>query len=160
MERHLEAPRLDAALARLRTSKLVLATPARPTPFAFPLMVEMFRESLTNEALETRVARMVAELEAAAANEWEHRAGVHGAATPIIRGCRDRQSIRPDGQVALVTGAYRGLGEAIAAGLAQAGATVVYNGRKPAALATAAAALNGAGLMPRRRCSTSPTRWR
>ena len=29
-------------------------------------MVEMFRESLTNEALETRVARMVAELEKAA----------------------------------------------------------------------------------------------
>ena len=29
-------------------------------------MVEMFRETLTTEALETRVARMVAELEAAA----------------------------------------------------------------------------------------------
>ena len=40
--------------------------PARPTPFAFPLLVEMFRESLSTEALEARVARMVAELEAAA----------------------------------------------------------------------------------------------
>ncbi len=50
------------------------------------------------------------------------------------------------GKVALVTGAYRGLGLAIAKGLAQAGATVVLNGRKPEALATAAAALNGAGL--------------
>jgi gluconate 5-dehydrogenase len=35
------------------------------------------------------------------------------------------------GKVALVTGAYRGLGLAIAKGLARAGATVVLNGRKP-----------------------------
>ena len=41
------------------------------------------------------------------------------------------------GKVALVTGAYRGLGFAIAKGLAQAGATVVLNGRRPEALATA-----------------------
>jgi ATP-dependent Lhr-like helicase len=66
MERHLEAPRLAAALVRLRGSRAKLATPARPTPFAFPLMVEMFRETLTTEALEDRVARMVANLEAAA----------------------------------------------------------------------------------------------
>ncbi len=50
------------------------------------------------------------------------------------------------GKVALVTGAYRGLGYAIANGLAQAGATVVLNGRKPEALATAAKALTDAGL--------------
>jgi ATP-dependent helicase Lhr and Lhr-like helicase len=66
LERRLEAPRLTAALARLRGSRAVLQRPARPTPFAFPLLVEIFRESLTTEALETRVARMVAELEAAA----------------------------------------------------------------------------------------------
>jgi gluconate 5-dehydrogenase len=50
------------------------------------------------------------------------------------------------GKVALVTGAYRGLGFAIAKGLAQAGATVVLNGRKPDALANAAKLLNDAGL--------------
>ena len=66
LERRLEAPRIDAALARMRTSKLVLANPARPTPFAFPLLVEMFREELSTEALEARVARMVEALEAAA----------------------------------------------------------------------------------------------
>ena len=32
----------------------------------FPLIVELFREKLTTEALEARVARMVADLEAAA----------------------------------------------------------------------------------------------
>ena len=66
LERRLEAPRLAAALTRLRGSRAVLLRPRRATPFAFPLLVEMFRESLTNEALETRVARMVAELEKAA----------------------------------------------------------------------------------------------
>lgn len=41
------------------------------------------------------------------------------------------------GRVALVTGAARGLGHAIAAGLARAGALVVFNGRDAAALAAA-----------------------
>ncbi len=55
------------------------------------------------------------------------------------------------GTVALVTGAYRGLGFAISQGLAQAGATVVLNGRKAEALAGAAKKLTDAGL----RASTS-----
>ena len=67
LERRLEAPRITAALARLRSSKLLLTSPARPTPFAFPLLVEMFREELSTEALEARVARMVEALEAEAA---------------------------------------------------------------------------------------------
>jgi len=50
------------------------------------------------------------------------------------------------GRIALVTGAYRGLGFAIAKGLAQAGATVVLNGRKEEALAAAAKTLTAAGL--------------
>ncbi len=50
------------------------------------------------------------------------------------------------GRLALITGAYRGLGFAIARGLAEAGATVVLNGRKPEALARAVATLTGAGL--------------
>lgn len=66
LERQLEAPRLAAALARMRGCRALMTRPARPTPFAFPLIVELFREKLTTEALETRVARMVAELEAAA----------------------------------------------------------------------------------------------
>ena len=49
------------------------------------------------------------------------------------------------GRVALVTGAYRGLGFSIARGLAQAGATVILNGRKPDELAKAAKMLTDAG---------------
>jgi len=47
----------------------LLTRPPRPTPFAFPLLVEMFRESLTTEALDARVARMVEALERAAAED-------------------------------------------------------------------------------------------
>jgi gluconate 5-dehydrogenase len=50
------------------------------------------------------------------------------------------------GRVALVTGAYRGLGFSIARGLAQAGATVILNGRKPDELAEAAKVLADAGF--------------
>ncbi|MEO7498922.1 MAG: ligase-associated DNA damage response DEXH box helicase [Casimicrobiaceae bacterium] len=66
MERQLEAPRLASALTRLRGARLLLTAPARPTPFAFALMVEMFREKLTTEALDARVSRMVDALEQAA----------------------------------------------------------------------------------------------
>ena len=68
LERRLEAPRIGAALARLRGSRALLTRPARPTPFAFPLLVEMFREKLSTEALDARVARMVEALEQAAAD--------------------------------------------------------------------------------------------
>src|SRR2546430_17550618 len=50
------------------------------------------------------------------------------------------------GKVALVTGAYRGLGFAIAQGLARAGAKVVLNGRRQDALDSAAEMLRGDGL--------------
>jgi len=50
------------------------------------------------------------------------------------------------GRVALVTGAYRGLGFSIARGLAQAGATIILNGRKPDELAKAAKVLADAGF--------------
>jgi len=49
------------------------------------------------------------------------------------------------GRVALVTGAARGLGHAMATALAQAGATVVFNGRDRAALDSARGALASAG---------------
>ena len=50
------------------------------------------------------------------------------------------------GRVALVTGAYRGLGFAIARGMAAAGAHVILNGRNAEALAGATAALGDEGL--------------
>jgi gluconate 5-dehydrogenase len=45
------------------------------------------------------------------------------------------------GRTALITGSTRGLGNALAQGLAEAGAAIVMNGRHPGRLSTAAAAL-------------------
>ena len=50
------------------------------------------------------------------------------------------------GKVALVTGAHRGLGFAMAQGLARAGATVILNGRNEEALTAAAQSLDAQGL--------------
>lgn len=51
-----------------------------------------------------------------------------------------------DGRVALVTGSSRGLGQAMAQGLAEHGATVVLNGRSKETLAAGAKALTDRGL--------------
>ena len=74
LAQELEIVRLQAALARMNTQKLVLQVLARPTPFAFPLMVERFREQLSNENVADRIARMVAQLDQAADNPAVGRA--------------------------------------------------------------------------------------
>lgn len=51
--------------------------------------------------------------------------------------------LRVDGKVALVTGASKGIGKAIAAALADAGAKVMISSRKEDALRTAAAEIGG-----------------
>ena len=63
LEQELELARLRAALARMRAQRRVLHAISRPTPFAFPLLIERLREQLTTEKLTDRIARMVAELE-------------------------------------------------------------------------------------------------
>ena len=69
LAQELELGRLQAALARMAGQRLVLHTLARPTPFAFPLMVERFREQLSSERVADRIARMLAQLERAAGGQ-------------------------------------------------------------------------------------------
>ena len=67
LEQELELSRLRETLAEMRSRTLAFHEVPRATPFAFPLMVERFREKLSTEKLSDRVARMVRELENAAA---------------------------------------------------------------------------------------------
>ena len=66
LEQELELTRLRQTLQQLQQKQIVLREIARPTPFAFPLMVELFHEKLSTEKLSDRIARMVRELEKAA----------------------------------------------------------------------------------------------
>ena len=63
LSQELDVAQLAAALRRMQGQQLVTIDLARPSPLAFPLMVERFREKLTNESLSDRIARMVADLE-------------------------------------------------------------------------------------------------
>jgi ATP-dependent Lhr-like helicase len=68
LEQELDIGRLCQALARMREQRVHYRLLARPTPFAFPLMVERFREQVTTEQLGARIERMLADLERAAGN--------------------------------------------------------------------------------------------
>jgi ATP-dependent Lhr-like helicase len=69
LRQELEVARLEQTLQRMRRRELQVQRVARPTPFAFPLLVERFRESLSSEKLADRIARMVRDLEKAAGGE-------------------------------------------------------------------------------------------
>ena len=60
-----------------------------------------------------------------------------------------QNAFRLDGKVALVTGAGRGIGRAIALALANAGAEVVLNSRTPAELDAVASEISSAGARAR-----------
>ena len=66
LERELEFSRLASAMRRLSACPVVLRQTARPTPFAFPLMVARLREKLTSEKLADRVRRMQLDFDRAA----------------------------------------------------------------------------------------------
>lgn len=54
----LEEFRLREALQRIQKQEIIIKNVERPTPFAFPIMVDRLREKLTTESLEDRVAKM------------------------------------------------------------------------------------------------------
>ncbi len=65
LAQELELQRLQAALQRLAGLPLQQVTLTAPSPFALPLMVERLREQLSTEKLKDRLARMLAQSEAA-----------------------------------------------------------------------------------------------
>ena len=66
LERSLEQSALVACLERLASSRLVLTKPPKPTPFAFPILVDRLRQTVSSESLEDRIQRMAMSLEKAA----------------------------------------------------------------------------------------------
>lgn len=63
LDRQFEVTRLRRALDRISASRVVVTDPVRPTPFAFPLLVDRLREAVSSETLADRVRKMVAALE-------------------------------------------------------------------------------------------------
>jgi ATP-dependent Lhr-like helicase len=66
LERQLESTRLGHTLQRLAKSEVVVTNPKRPTPLAFPLVVDRNRERVSSESLSDRIKRMQLALEKAA----------------------------------------------------------------------------------------------
>jgi ATP-dependent helicase Lhr and Lhr-like helicase len=66
LEQELEIGRMKAALLAMQSKQLNWQQLDRPSPFAFPLLIERLREVVSTEKLSDRVARMVADLEKAA----------------------------------------------------------------------------------------------
>ncbi len=58
MDFQLEEARLRKALERIGSQKILITYPEKPTPFAFPIMVDRLREKLTSEKLEDRIRKM------------------------------------------------------------------------------------------------------
>ncbi len=62
----LEQQRLASAMRRLSNAKLVVKTPKKPTPLAFPILVDRLRMKLSSEKLADRIARLTQQFEKAA----------------------------------------------------------------------------------------------
>ena len=78
LERQLEQSRLAHALARMASGRVSVVDVERPTPLAFPLLVDRAREQLTSEKLADRIRRMAAPLEQAAEGTRFRRGGTRG----------------------------------------------------------------------------------
>ncbi len=63
LEKQLESSRLKRTLDRLSHSRVTLLDVRRPTPFAFPLLVDRLRDTISSETLADRVRKMQTSLE-------------------------------------------------------------------------------------------------
>ena len=69
LELMLEMDRLKETITRINHQKIQLERPPKPTPFAFPIMVDRLRERLSSEKLTDRISRMQLSLESYAEEE-------------------------------------------------------------------------------------------
>jgi ATP-dependent Lhr-like helicase len=66
LERQLESSRLGRTLDRLSRAKVIITTPKRTPPLAFPLLVDRTRNRVSSESIGDRIRRMQIVLERAA----------------------------------------------------------------------------------------------
>lgn len=58
----MEQVRMTDALHRMERQNIIIKEPEQFTPFSFPILTERFKEKFTNEKLEDRVRRMLAQM--------------------------------------------------------------------------------------------------
>ena len=63
LRQELDLDRIRHALERMHTLPRIITTPARFTPFSFPLMAERLRETVSTESVSQRLEKLAAELE-------------------------------------------------------------------------------------------------
>ena len=61
IHQQLEYNRTRAALERMQQQKIIITSPNKPTPLAFPIMVDRLREQMSSEALIDRIEKMTVE---------------------------------------------------------------------------------------------------
>jgi ATP-dependent Lhr-like helicase len=63
-DQQLEEVRLRNGLLRMGQQEILFRYPEKPSPFAFPIMVDRLREQLSSEKLEDRIKKMVGQYKA------------------------------------------------------------------------------------------------
>lgn len=66
LDHQLEQTRLARAMDRIASCKMVVTEPPKPTPLAFPILVDRLRMKMSSEKFADRVARMMSQFESAA----------------------------------------------------------------------------------------------
>ncbi len=59
----LEITRMQAAFKNISSRKIVVTRPEKPTPFAFPILVDTLREKFSNEDIQTRIDKILKSLQ-------------------------------------------------------------------------------------------------
>ena len=54
----IEEHRLRSSLTRIANHKLIITYPEKPSPLAFPIMVDRLRQKMTTESVEDRVKQL------------------------------------------------------------------------------------------------------
>ena len=63
LEKQLESTRLATALRRIESARTVITYPERPTPLAFPILVDRLRDSVSSESASQRIEKLAMQLE-------------------------------------------------------------------------------------------------